>query len=139
MTDNSTLAGSEQPVLRPASRGPAALRLLAGPIIYSIYFLAAYLLVEAACSMGLLNFSLGGTNGVTATVIGLTALTLVVLLASLALQVMRLRRLPVRLDPETGDPDRFVAQVGIMLDLLFLLLVAATGAPALLLSPCGWG
>jgi hypothetical protein len=114
------------------------LHLLAGPIIYAVYFMAAYLLVEAACTTGLLNFSLAGTNGVTVVVLGLTAAALAVVLASLAVHVVRLRRLPQRSDPETGDPDRFVAQVGVMLDLLFVLLVLATGAPALILAPCAW-
>lgn len=36
------------------------------------------------------------------------------------------------------DSDRFVAQVGMMLDALFLLLILATGAPVALLAPCGW-
>ncbi len=114
------------------------LRLLAGPIIYSVYFMAAYLLVEAACHTGLLNFTLAGTNGATVAVIGLTAAALAAVLVSLAMNVTRRRRLPPATDPELGDPDRFLAGVGIMLDLLFALLVAATGAPALLLAPCAW-
>lgn len=114
------------------------LRLLAGPIIYAVYFMAAYLLVEAACTTGLLDFSFAGTNGVTIAVLALTGLALAATLISLAGNIARLRRPPQRLDPETGDPDRFAAQVGAMLDLLFTLLVLATGAPALLLAPCAW-
>lgn len=141
-TNDTPLAGQGQMAQDDAPRPGRRwlwLRLLAGPIIYAVYFMAAYLLVEAACTTGLLNFSLAGTNGVTVVVLGLTAVALLAVLASLAVQVARLRRLPAQLDPETGDPDRFVAQVGVMLDLLFVLLVLATGAPALLLTPCAWG
>ncbi len=128
----------DNPPLAPPPRGRLWPRLLVGPILYSVYFMAAYLLVEAGCTVGLLDFSLAGTNGVTVVVLGLTGLALAAVLISLTLNVMRLRQLPPRSDPETGDPDRFVVRVGIMLDLLFTLLVLATGAPALLLAPCGW-
>ena len=130
--------GTEEGGGRLPNRRLLWLRLLAGPVIYAVYFMAAYLLVEAACTTVLLAFTWSGTNGVTITVLALTGLALAAVLLSLALHAIRWRRLPPRNDPETGDPDRFVAQVGIMLDLLFTLLVLATGAPALLLAPCGW-
>ncbi len=130
--------GAENGQAAPGSRW-LWLRLLAGPILYAVYFMAAYLLVEAACTTGLLNFTWAGTNGVTVVVLALTVVALAAVLLSLVLNIRRWRGLPQRDDPETGDPRRFVAQVGIMLDLLFALLVLATGAPALLLAPCGWG
>jgi hypothetical protein len=133
-----TQGGTEPDATPEPARRLLWLRLLAAPILYAIYFMAAYLLVEAACNTGLLNFSLVGTNGVTVVVLGLTGVALAAVLISLVLHITRLRQLPPRRDPETGDPDRFVARVGIMLDLLFVLLVLATGAPALLLAPCAW-
>jgi hypothetical protein len=139
--NNSPVAGPVENE-RGASGAPQAgrvlLRMLSGPIVYAVYFLAVYLLVEATCQTGWIQFSLGGTNGLTLAVIGLTAVAAVVVLLSLLAQVRRLRMLPAASDPELGDPERFAARVGMMLDLLSLLLVLATGAPALVLAPCAW-
>jgi hypothetical protein len=114
------------------------LRMLAGPLIYSAYFLAVYLVVEAACNTGWISFSFAGTNGVTVVVVVLTAVALAAVLVSLALQVRRLRRLPAQDEKEGAGPECFAARVGFLLDLLSVLLVLATGAPALLLAPCVW-
>jgi hypothetical protein len=114
------------------------LRLLLAPIIYITYFMLAYLAVEAACTLGWFAFAGGGTNGITVFVIALTILTLLVVLFSLLQGVRSLRREAPPLDPQVGDADRFVTHIGVMLDLLFVFLILATGAPALLLAPCGW-
>jgi hypothetical protein len=98
-----------------------------------------YLAVEGACTLGWLAFSAGGTNGITITVLALTAVALLAVLLSLLLGVRRLRTLPHDPDPAVGDASPFVARMGVMLDLLFVFLVLATGAPALLLAPCAWG
>lgn len=114
------------------------LRLLVAPILYTVYFVLAYLAVEAACTLGWFTFDVGGTNGITVVVLALTLLTLLAVLFSLLQGVRTLRRPAPPADPQVGDADRFVTQIGVMLDVLFVFLVLATGAPALLLAPCGW-
>lgn len=114
------------------------LRLLAGPIIYGVYFALAYLAVEAACRRGWLRFSVADTNGITVTVLALTVAAAVAVLFSLAAAALRWRRLRLDTRSATADADRFVVQVGMMLDALFLLLILATGAPMVLLAPCAW-
>jgi hypothetical protein len=142
--DNRPLAVAPTPETSNTRR-PAApqhrlwwLRLLAGPIIYAIFFTLAYLAVEAACHTELLRFTVAGTNGITVAVLALTAAAFVAVLVSLLWNIWRLRRTPKRHDPEFGDTDRFIDEVGIMLNLLFALLVLATGMPALLIAPCAW-
>lgn len=146
--NESAMSGSAnltEPARAPAVGGQQRrfwwARLLAGPLLYTVYFLLTYLAVEGACTLGWLAFDVGGTNGITVTVLVLTALALLAVLLSLLLGLLRLRRLPrtaENTDPATGDADRFVARMGVMLDLLFVFLVLATGAPALLLAPCAW-
>jgi hypothetical protein len=114
------------------------LRLLAAPVIYTVYFFLTYLAIEGACTLGWLAFDVGGTNGITVTVVALTLAAFTAVVASLLLGMARLRRLPAGEDPQTGAPDRFITRMGIMLDVLFAFLVLATGAPALLLAPCAW-
>ena len=114
------------------------LRLLAGPIIYGIYFAVAYLAVEAACRIGWLRFTVADTNGITVTVLALTVAAAAAVFISLLATALRWRRLRTQERSEAVDSDRFVAQVGMMLDALFLLLIMATGAPVALLAPCAW-
>jgi uncharacterized membrane protein YidH (DUF202 family) len=107
-----------------------------------MYFMLAYLAVEVACRLGWLQFSVGGTNGITVTVIGLTLAAVGVLAVSLLIGVGRWRRLrreqASKKDTELGNTDLFLAQVGVLLDLIFIFLLLATGAPALILRPCAW-
>ena len=114
------------------------LRLLSGPIIYGVYFALAYLAVEAACRIGWLQFTVADTNGITVTVLALTVAAAAAVLVSLVVSALRWRRLRRNGRGEAADADRFVAQVGMLLDALFLLLILATGAPVVLLAPCAW-
>lgn len=118
------------------------LRLLAGPIIYGVYFVLAYLTVEAACRTGWLRFTVAvngaDTNGITVTLLVLTVAAAAAVLISLAATALRWQRLGREARSEAVDADRFVTQVGMLLDGLFLLLILATGAPVVLLAPCAW-
>jgi hypothetical protein len=118
------------------------LRLLAGPLVYSVYFMLAYLAVEVACRLGWLQFTVGGTNGITVTVIGLTLVAVGVLVVSLLAGVGRWRRLrrgqSASKDSELGNADLFLTLVGVLLDLIFIFVLLATGAPVLVLRPCAW-
>jgi hypothetical protein len=126
----------------PPAAGPNRrfwwLRLLVAPIIYTVYFMVAYLAVEAACTLGWFAFDAGGTNGITVVVIAATIVALLAILLSLLQGVRTLRRPAPPRDPAVGDAERFVTHIGVMLDVLFVFLVLATGAPALLLAPCAW-
>jgi hypothetical protein len=76
------------------------------------------------------------------TVIGLTLAAVGVLAISLLMGVGRWRRLwgeqKGSKDTEMGNADPFLAEVGVLLDLIFLFLLLATGAPVLILRPCAW-
>ncbi len=114
------------------------LRLLAGPIIYGVYFALAYFAVEAACRTGALRFTVANTNGITVTLLALTFAAALAVLISLIASALRRRRLHPQGGSEAGDSERFIIQVGMMLDAMFLLLILATGAPIVLLAPCAW-
>jgi hypothetical protein len=136
----SSQTGPEPQAQQPDEHGRRLwwLRLLAGPLIYGVYFALAYLAVEAACRTGWLRFTVADTNGITVTVLALTAAAAAAVLISLVASALRWRRLRVDAHGEAADADRFVAQVGMLLDALFLLLILATGAPVVLLAPCAW-
>jgi hypothetical protein len=54
--------------------------MLTGPIVYSLHFVTVYLLVEAACRAGLLQFTMLGISGISFAV---ALLTVVILLTGL--------------------------------------------------------
>lgn len=133
-----TEAGPQGPEAHEPRRRFWWLRLLAGPIVYGVYFALAYLAVEAACRTGWLRFTVANTNGITVTLLALTAAAAFAVLLALITTAVRQRQLRPQGTSEAADSDRFVAQVGMMLDALFLLLILATGAPIVLLAPCAW-
>jgi hypothetical protein len=115
--------------------------LLAGPLIWSVYFMAGYALVEFACKLGLLRFNLLGLSAVSAIIIGLT---LVALLATLYAGFVAYQKWQRMRRDESDQVDRgraekspmFMALAGVLLSGLFALLILLTGIPALVLRPC---
>jgi hypothetical protein len=138
MTDEMTNQLDESPPISTPAFRSVATRLLAAPVSYSLYFLIGYFGVEIACTLGFLQFSVAGMNAMVLTVLGLTALTLVVILLfgwPAYRQWRRARDIP---DESGGDAERFAAAAGTGLALFFALLTVLTGVAVLTLNPCGW-
>ena len=93
-------------------------RWLTGPIVWTVYFMAVYLLVEAACEMVVL-----GETAVLPVTLLLTFITLA-LIAAAGYQAWRI------------DDDTFVNKSSVWLNTLFLLLTLAVGVAVLVLKPC---
>ncbi|MCB0060666.1 MAG: hypothetical protein KDE19_01070 [Caldilineaceae bacterium] len=125
--------------------------LLAGPVIYALYFITVYLIAEAACHQDFL----GGT------VSGLPLLSVVVLIITLAAafctfisglsNFQRWRRQQARpaqptadvseVEYETANPETsltFMAFGGLLLSILFTTMILYTGIPTLVLQVCVW-
>lgn len=125
--------------------------LLAGPVIYALYFITVYLLAEAACQQQFL----------TGTVSGLPLLSVVVLIITLAaafctlinglsnFQRWRQQQQPptkptgdvMEIEYETANPETsltFMAFGGLLLSILFTTMILFTGIPTLVLQVCRW-
>ncbi|RIK57504.1 MAG: hypothetical protein DCC57_01825 [Chloroflexi bacterium] len=126
------------PTMPPAARR-VALRLLGAPVIYSVYFLIAYFLVEIGCGLGFLQGRVAGMPALTAAVLALTVVALAAILAQGLPGYRQWRRARVGARDETGgDTQRFASGVGVWLTLLFLLVTLLTGIAEVVLSRCRW-
>lgn len=125
------------PTMPPAAR-TVAVRLLAAPVVYSLYFLVAYFLVEIGCTLGFLQGRVGGMSELTAVVVALTVVTVAAIVA-LGLPGYREWRQGRGARDDTGaDAHRFASSAGVWLTLLFLLVTVATGIAQVVLSQCRW-
>ena len=138
-----------EPTIPPTitrARAGSLLMAVAGPIIYMVYFFVGYLLVEAGCAIGTLQGTMFGYPLLSVALLGLTALTLAVLLGIAAVQFFRWRRTQhnVVVTDRTGavvatERDLpFLLVVGAGLALLFAWVTLATGVPIAFLEPCSW-
>ncbi len=128
--------------------------LLAGPVLYALYFIMVYLLAEAACQQNLF----------TATVSGLPLRSIFILIITLAVAFCtfvnglsnyrrwREQQAEHRLSGQqqqrqpngeyaTADPGtslHFMAFGGLLLSVLFTMMILYTGLPILVLQVCQW-
>jgi hypothetical protein len=118
--------------------------LLSAPIIYTVYFIAAWITAEYACLGNGFTFSFGGMNGVSLVVLALTLVTLVALLAGtvLAWRAWRSRRRQEETDgaayDDTAGTEAAMALMGLLLNLFFVVVTVMTGIPSLMLVACDW-
>ncbi len=117
--------------------------LLAGPVLYSLYFLAGYFWAEWACKMELLQFSFLGLRGVSLSLIVLTALFFAVSLYEITLSFRQWRG--GSHEPEDDEMARreefegFIGFSGFLLGVLFSAGILITGATLFFLRPpCAW-
>lgn len=115
--------------------------LLAGPIIWTVYFLVSYSLAEFGCRGGWLAGTLAGLPAASVVVVALT-------LVALAVSGLATYRTFRRWQRSQGDPNgdkgwfqvedrhRFMVLAGLLLDVLFTFLILLSGIPALMLIPC---
>lgn len=115
--------------------------LLAGPIVWTIYFLLGYGLIESVCKLGLLESRILGLATVSTVIVGLTVLALLITLYAGFLAYRNWQRIKDdELDGSQSDrPEensRFMALAGLLLSGLFSLTILLTGVPAFILPPC---
>lgn len=120
---------------------PLLFGLLAGPVIWSLYFMGGYGLTEFACKMGLLRPSAPPLNWLTATIIVLTLLSLGLVVYAAIYGYRHWDRLnEAQLGASEHDlilsTREFLAVAGIFLNILFGVLILITGIPPLFLSTC---
>ena len=123
--------------------------LLAGPVIWAVYFLAAYAVGEFGCLSGALNYRVGGLHVLTLITVVLTAAALF----GLGLMTMWTYRLWRKLSPPqveslagargSDEPrrleetrTRFVSLGGVLLAALFGFSILLSAIPLLVLEPC---
>lgn len=137
----STLPAPEAPITNHEAPNHQALRplwfsILVGPIVYSIYFLVGYMVAEAACKADLLRFTFLGMDGLAATELLLTVITVAIIGAGIpvALRVWQRTDVP----PREESVARFLAFGALLLNPLFILTTAVTGGVLVFLQPCSW-
>jgi len=112
--------------------------LLAGPVLYSVYFVLGYLIAEAGCNTALRTNTLFGINAVAAIIVGLTGLT-TLLLVYTGIGAYRAWRRYQNGDATDHEVHRpFVWRSGLLLGLLFTLMTVVTGISVFFLQPCAW-
>lgn len=114
--------------------------LISGPLAWIIYFLAGYLLIEAACKTTWLDNPIQGFDAISTIVLILTAAGLLMAVVGGWLNFRHWRN--VKRQTTDAEPNRtesvrgYMAFSGWLLNLLFGFTVLITGVPALFLSPC---
>jgi hypothetical protein len=111
--------------------------LVNGPIVYSVYFLIVYFLVEGGCKSGLVRTQLFGFDSVSAWIVLLTLIATAAtgLGGVVAWRGLRQSRHNIR---RTDAYSHFMGVAGLGLNGLFALLILLTGLPVLLLEMCTW-
>ncbi|HXV97953.1 MAG TPA: hypothetical protein VEC93_05985 [Anaerolineae bacterium] len=115
--------------------------LLAGPLVWGVYFLGGYGLTEFVCKLGLLKFRILGLPALSATIVGLTMAALLVTLYAGFLAYRNWQQVAA-VEPGEGQPNRleensqFMTLAGVLLNGLFALTILLTGLPAFFLPSC---
>jgi hypothetical protein len=131
------ISSTAPPKVRQIS--PEWATLLAGPLVWAVYFLVGYTLAEFGCRGLWLAGQIAGLPAVSVVVAGLT-------LAALAISVWAgwrtwRRWRALRRDPDASlnraeERQRFMVLGGLLLSGLFTLAIFLTGLPALILEGC---
>lgn len=117
------------------------LGVLTGPIVYSLHFVAVYLLVETACKARLLEYTLFGLNGISFWVLVVTVVAALISAYSTFTSYREWRR-----TQRNGEQDaerneayqQLMASVGLGFSGFFTIVILLTGLPALFLVVCDW-
>jgi hypothetical protein len=112
--------------------------MLSGPIIYSLHFVAVYLLVEAACRVDGLRFEVLGLDGIAFWVVVLTLVAVLVTAYSGLVAYRNWQQLGGPEDRRFEDSATLMAFAGVWLNGMFAVLILLTGLPALFLVVCDW-
>jgi hypothetical protein len=112
--------------------------LVGGPIVYSLHFLAVYLLAETACQADLLRYRILGLEAISFWVVVLTIVAAAITGYSTFLAYGNWRRGRGRDRNGASGYRPFMAFVGLWLSGLFTVTILLTGLPALFLVLCDW-
>lgn len=114
--------------------------LLAGPVGFSVLFLAVYLLNELSCNLDYLLDEVAGLtiSSVISLVLTAATLALIAYAGYLAYGIWQARRQQVEGDGQADKTDNryFIGLFGVLISGLFVLLSLAIGAAVLWLRPC---
>jgi hypothetical protein len=112
--------------------------LLNGPIVYSVYFLIVYFLVEGSCKSGLINAQFLGFGLVMSVIILLTVVAAVATAAAGWIAWRNLQHAQRAPDRRDDAYSNFTLTAAIWLNGFFALMIVLTGLPVLLLEVCTW-
>ncbi|RIK40437.1 MAG: hypothetical protein DCC55_15030 [Chloroflexi bacterium] len=113
--------------------------VLTGPVVYSLHFLLVYLLVEAACKAGLLEFTLLGFDGISIAVAVLTLIAVGITGYSAYAAYRSWRRTrPAEDENRHEEYAPLLALVSLWLNGFFTVVILLTGLPAIFLVLCDW-
>jgi hypothetical protein len=112
--------------------------VLTGPILYSLHFMAVYLLVETACKAGRLQFSVLGINGIAFWVVLLTLVAAGVTGYSTFVAYRDWRQTRLAGEGRHESYAALMALLGLLLSGFFTVVILLTGLPALFLVACDW-
>lgn len=108
--------------------------LLAGPVVYALYFIVGYLLAEATCQSDILGIDRASLDIVIG---GITVVAAAILLGAIIYSVRTWQRNRSRSD-DVGGALSFMAFGGLLLTMLFVLLIGVTGVAVFWIDQCGW-
>ncbi|MEZ4732825.1 MAG: hypothetical protein R3E79_37450 [Caldilineaceae bacterium] len=112
--------------------------LLAGPIVYAVYFVIGYLLVEFSCMTGALQSTVAGLSLYAVIVLILTLFAALVTLISGLSNFHQWRRRGRAKEHDTESAVPFMVFGGVLLSIFFTGLILLTGIPLLVLQSCQW-
>ena len=118
------------------------LGLFFSPVVWSLYHVIGYALVEAACHTNFLGFQIAGISALLFFELLLTAITLIIIGWNAGWSYRSWRHYAAE-NPEEEFPlqaydrDEFMALSGLLLSGTFILLLLLTAYPFFVLNPCG--
>jgi hypothetical protein len=112
--------------------------LLTGPIVYALYFIVGYLLVEMACQTGVLQTTVGGLSLYAVIVLALTLFAALVTLLTGLSNFRRWRQHAADHATDTDHASPFMVFGSLLLSILFTSLILLTGIPILVIQSCRW-
>jgi hypothetical protein len=114
------------------------LDLLRGPLAYTVYFSAGYLLLQVACRIPLLHMMLGGLSLCAILLLTLTLLSALITLLTGLSNFRRLRQRMSAHNDEAGPWAPLLLHSGVLLSVFFTGLILLTGIPFFVVESCGW-
>ncbi|MFW5941851.1 MAG: hypothetical protein ACOC9X_03080 [bacterium] len=138
--DEPPRQASPAPPPDPAADRALLFGLLSGPLAWTIYFLAGYLVAEAGCYVPALRqpaSGLGRLPLLSLVVIALALPALAVNLYGVAHTWRRWRELGGG-PAEAREVARFLTLSGLILNLIFLLAILLIVIPLFFIDPCIW-
>jgi hypothetical protein len=112
------------------------------PVVWSIYHVVGYALVEAACETTFLGFDIAGVSALLVVELALTVIVLLIMGWNAVWSYRSWRHYAAE-DPaeefplQAYDRDEFMALSGLLLSATFILTILLTAYPFFVLNPCG--